>query len=73
MNLAVDITLKVAKLKRGYGIVSGYNVLGKFKTEQEARNAIESNASFYEYWAKSANSAYVNSCKSGQVIVRVLN
>lgn len=68
-----DITLKVAKLKRGYGIVSGYNVLGKFKTEEQARTEIENNASFYEYWAKSASANFVNMCKSGQVIVRIID
>nr|DAS98815.1 MAG TPA: hypothetical protein [Caudoviricetes sp.] len=68
-----DITLKVAKLKRGFGIVSGYNILRKFRTEEDARVEIERNSSFYEYWAKSAGSNYVNQCKSGQVIVRIID
>lgn len=68
-----DITLKVAKLKRGFAIVSGFNVLGKFKTEEQARTEIENNASFYQYWAKSASANFANMCKSGQVIVRIID
>ena len=29
-----DITLKVAKLKRGFGIVSGYNILREILTNK---------------------------------------
>ncbi|WGU68292.1 hypothetical protein QIU19_13655 [Capnocytophaga canimorsus] len=68
-----NITLKVAELKRGFAIVSGYNILRKFKTEQEALKEIENNGSFYEYWAKSASSNVINSCRSGQTIVRIID
>lgn len=68
-----DITLKVAKLKRGFGIVSGYNILRRFKTQEQAQKEMENNRSFYEYWAKSASSSVINSCRSGQMIVKIIN
>lgn len=56
-----DTTLKVAKVRGGYAIVSGYNKLSKaFKTEELAQTELEKNGSFYAYWAKSASASIVN-------------
>ena len=45
-----DTTLKVAKVRGGYAIVSGYNKLSKaFKTEDLAQAELEKNGSFYAY------------------------
>ena len=56
-----DTTLKVAKVRGGYAIVSGYNKLSKaFKTEELAQTELEKNGSFYSYWAKSASASIVN-------------
>lgn len=65
-----DIKLKVVKVKKGYAIVSGYNILRKFRTQQEAEKELEKNDTFYQYWAKSASSSVVNCCHSGQVVTR---
>lgn len=67
-----DITLKIAQLKRGFAIVSGSNILRKFRTEQEALKELQCNSGFYEYWAKSASSSVINSCRAGQVIVKII-
>ena len=58
-----DTTLKVAKVRGGYAIVSGYNKLSKaFKTEALAQTELEKNGSFYAYWAKGASASFVNAC-----------
>ena len=63
-----DITLKVAKVRGGYAIISGYNKLSKtFKTEVLAQAELEENRSHYEYWSKSAGSSYVNAYGKGLV------
>lgn len=67
-----NIEIKVAKLKRGWGIVSGYNILRRFKTEQEAVKEVQTNFDFYAYWAKSASSNIINQCSAGQVKTRVI-
>lgn len=61
-----DTTLKVAKVRGGYAIVSGYNKLSKaFKTEALAQAELEKNGSFYAYWAKSASASIVNAYRTG--------
>jgi len=61
-----DTTLKVAKVRGGYAIVSGYNKLSKaFKTEALAQAELEKNSSFYAYWANSASASFVNACRAG--------
>lgn len=61
-----DTTLKVAKVRGGYAIVSGYNKLSKaFKTEALAQTELEKNGSFYAYWAKSASASIVNAYGTG--------
>nr|DAM64932.1 MAG TPA: hypothetical protein [Caudoviricetes sp.] len=61
-----DTTLKVAKVRGGYAIVSGYNKLSKaFKTEELAQTELEKNGSFYAYWAKSASASIVNAYGAG--------
>ena len=61
-----DITLKVAKVRGGYAIISGYNKLSKaFKTEALAQAELEKNGSFYAYWAKSASASIVNAYGAG--------
>ena len=61
-----ETTLKVAKVRGGYAIVSGYNKLSKvFKTEALAQAELEKNDSFYDYWAKSASASFVNACRAG--------
>lgn len=61
-----DTTLKVAKVRGGYAIVSGYNKLSKaFKTEALAQTELEKNGSFYAYWAKSASASIVSAYGAG--------
>ena len=61
-----DTTLKVAKVRGGYAIVSGYNKLSKaFKTEALAQAELEKNGSFYAYWTKSASASIVNAYGAG--------
>lgn len=61
-----DTTLKVAKVRGGYAIVSGYNKLSKaFKTEALAQAELKKNGSFYAYWAKSASASIVNAYRVG--------
>ena len=61
-----ETTLKVAKVRGGYAIVSGYNKLSKaFKTEALAQAELEKNSSFYDYWAKSASASFVNVYRAG--------
>ena len=61
-----DTSLKVAKVRGGYAIVSGYNKLSKaFKTEALAQAELEKNGSFYAYWAKSASASIVNAYGAG--------
>lgn len=67
MMSGVDITLRIAKVKRSYCIVSGYNVLRKFRTLESAVAEIKKNPEIYEFWAKSICSDYVNRCCSGKV------
>ena len=61
-----DTSLKVAKVRGGYAIVSGYNKLSKaFKTEALAQAELEKNGSLYAYWAKSASASIVNAYGAG--------
>ena len=63
-----DTNLKIAKVRGGYAIVSGYNKLSKaFKTEVLAQAELEKNGSFYAYWAKSASASIVNANGAGLV------
>lgn len=52
--------LEVKKVKRSWGIYAGKSLLGKFKTEELARNKLISNRSFYEYWAGSCSVSVEN-------------
>ena len=65
----LNTTLRIAKVRGGYAIISGYNKLSKtFKTEALAQAELEENRSHYEYWSKSAGSSYVNAY--GKELVR---
>ena len=48
------VTLEVKKVKRSWCILAGVSVLGKFKTEEAAREDLEKDRAHYEYWAGSA-------------------
>ena len=64
----LNTTLRIAKVRGGYAIISGYNKLSKtFKTEALAQVELEENRSHYEYWSKSAGSSYVNAYGKGLV------
>jgi hypothetical protein len=64
----LNTTLRIAKVRGGYAIISGYNKLSKtFKTEALAQAELEEKKSHYEYWSKSAGSSYVNAYGKGLV------
>ena len=64
----LNTTLRIAKVRGGYAIISGYNKLSKtFKTEALAQAELEEKKSHYEYWSKSAASSYVNAYGKGLV------
>ena len=64
----LNTTLRIAKVRGGYAIISGYNKLSKtFKTEALVQAELEENRSHYEYWSKSAGSSYVNAYGKGLV------
>ena len=64
----LNTTLRIAKVRGGYAIISGYNKLSKtFKTEALAQAELEEKKSHYEYWSKSAGSSYLNAYGKGLV------
>ena len=64
----LNTTLRIAKVRGGYTIISGYNKLSKtFKTKALAQAELEEKKSHYEYWSKSAGSSYVNAYGTGLV------
>ena len=49
------INLNVKKIGRSYCVVAGVSVLGKFRTEQAAKQSLVEDADMYSYWAGSAS------------------
>ncbi len=62
-----NIKLDIAKLKSKaypFGVVAGKSILGKYKTEGEARKQLKDNRVLFEYWAESASVSVDNSKKN---------
>jgi len=58
------ITLNIAQVSnRGnkFAIVAGASILAKFKTIEQAKEALDKKREFYEYWSESASVAVDNS------------
>ncbi|EEP7802474.1 hypothetical protein HCK70_004674 [Salmonella enterica] len=53
--MIAKLPLTVEKRKRSWCICAGKSVLGKFRTEDKANDALRDNRSFYEYWSESAS------------------
>lgn len=58
--MALFFEPEVKKVKRSYCIVAGITILGKFRTEQRAKTALEEDAQFYKYWANTAGVSVEN-------------
>lgn len=41
--------------------MAGASILGKFRTEDKAKDSLEKNHTFYSYWAGSASVSFENS------------
>lgn len=49
------IPLTIEKRKRSWCICAGKSVLGKFRTEDLAKENLDKSRSFYEYWSGSCS------------------
>lgn len=63
------IELSVLKVKRSWCVMAGSANLGKFKSEELAKQSIIDDYDFYEYWAGSAGVLLQNA----EPVIKVLN
>lgn len=53
-------TLEIKQIKKNFCVVCGVAVLGKFKTEEQAKQSLNDDFELYKYWAGSASVSVQN-------------